>query len=152
MTDHGELEVRVHGALRALPPPRAPETLLPRVMEAVRRRAVQPWYERAWLTWPLGWRAASGLALALVILGLAWWLPSLGAAAVHELSRLAGDWPAQISRTVAQIAAAAGAAELVLRAILVPTLGGLVALLALASMACAAAGAALGRVTTERMS
>jgi hypothetical protein len=69
--DPAELERVVHGELRRLARPRAPHTLTPRVMAAVRRRS-GPWYTRAWHAWPLGWRVATstaGLAvLALVVL------------------------------------------------------------------------------------
>lgn len=48
-------------ALRALPPPRAPRTLAPRVMAAVRARAAGR-ADRTWFTWPAWAQVASLLA------------------------------------------------------------------------------------------
>ena len=42
------------GAAASFRLPRAPHTLLPRVLAAVQAWAQRPWYERAWFTWPLG--------------------------------------------------------------------------------------------------
>ncbi|MDE2038976.1 MAG: hypothetical protein KGO96_00010 [Elusimicrobia bacterium] len=47
--------------LRALPGHRAPATLLPGVLAAVRRPA--PWWSRPWWSWPIAARAAYGLAV-----------------------------------------------------------------------------------------
>ena len=69
-----ELERLTDRQLRALPLPRAPHTLLPRVMEAVRALAGKPWYARTWFTWPLaGQMLSAGIVLSIVI-GL--WLVS----------------------------------------------------------------------------
>jgi len=65
-TDDG-LEREIHRELAALDPPRAPATLLPRVLAAVDR----PWYGRAWLTWPMAAQVASVLATMALIGGLA---------------------------------------------------------------------------------
>ena len=54
-----DLERLAHHELHRLPAPRAPRTLLPRVMAAVEAWANRPWYTRAWFTWPLGWQVAS---------------------------------------------------------------------------------------------
>ena len=60
-----ELEQRTDRRLRALPLPRAPHTLVPRVMEAVRILAGRPWYARTWFTWPLGGQMLSaGIVLS----------------------------------------------------------------------------------------
>lgn len=64
---------RVGRALAQLPMPKAPPTLLPRVMAAVQAWALKPWYQRAWFTWPLGWQLAAVASLA-VAAGAAWWL------------------------------------------------------------------------------
>jgi len=60
-------EAVVHRALNRLPLPRAPRTLLPRVLAAARALAERPWYTRAWLTWPIAWQAASVAALVLLV-------------------------------------------------------------------------------------
>ena len=66
-----DLERIVGRALGDLPMPRAPRTLLPRVLAAAARRAPRPWYTRAWLTWPRGWQVASVSGLAIVAAGVA---------------------------------------------------------------------------------
>jgi hypothetical protein len=55
--------------VRRLPLPRAPHTLLPRVMTAVQQWAQRPWYAREWFTWPLGWQIASVAALLALLVG-----------------------------------------------------------------------------------
>src|SRR5689334_21333208 len=70
-----QLERQVHGELRRLPLPLAPDTLLPRVLAAVDAWARKPWYTRAWFTWPIGWQIASILLVALGAVGL-WLVPS----------------------------------------------------------------------------
>ena len=47
-----DFEHRLTRELQMLPTPRAPGTLLPRVMAAVQAWALRPWYQRAWFTWP----------------------------------------------------------------------------------------------------
>ena len=64
-----DLERLTHRELHRLPAPRAPRTLLPRVMAAVEAWANRPWYTRAWFTWPLGWQVASAAALVLLVTG-----------------------------------------------------------------------------------
>ena len=65
-----ELESRIDRELRRLSAPRAPRTLLPRVMAAI-AMAQRPWYARGWRTWPLGWQLASATA-GLVGLAAMW--------------------------------------------------------------------------------
>jgi hypothetical protein len=60
-----DLERFVHGELAALMRPRAPRSLLPRVMAAAR-----PWYAREWMTWPRHWQAASVVAFVSLVAGL----------------------------------------------------------------------------------
>ncbi len=62
--------------LQRLPAPRAPRTLLPRVMAAVELRASTPWYSRAWVTWPRALQVASASAAALVVALMVWGLPA----------------------------------------------------------------------------
>jgi len=65
-----QLEREIHRELSALEPPRAPATLLPRVMAAVAR----PWYTRAWLSWPMPAQILSAAALVALTVGLSWLL------------------------------------------------------------------------------
>jgi hypothetical protein len=67
-------------ALRALPVPRAPRTLLPKLLAATSEQVARPWYSRAWLTWPPAWQAASLMLVVLMIAGAAIGRLYLGAA------------------------------------------------------------------------
>jgi hypothetical protein len=67
MQSFAELEQRVDRALAELPPLAAPDTLLPRVLAAVQSWAERPWYQRAWLTWPMGMQVASVAMLMLLV-------------------------------------------------------------------------------------
>jgi len=63
-----ELQGRIDRELKSLPALRAPDTLLPRVLAAVRHWADRPWYARAWFTWPMWWRVASAAALNVAVI------------------------------------------------------------------------------------
>jgi hypothetical protein len=61
-----DLEQLVGRALRELPPRRAPLTLEARVLQALERQAVRPWWQRGFGRWPWGMRIAFGsICLAL---------------------------------------------------------------------------------------
>jgi len=75
--------------LKQLPAPRAPRTLLPRVLQAVHEWAERPWYARAWLTWPVRWQASSVLALVLLVGAVVWIWPHAQAAASTAAPQLA---------------------------------------------------------------
>jgi hypothetical protein len=62
-----DLERIVHDELKRLPAPRAPRTLLPRVLAATLHRRPSPWYARPWLTWPLASQAASVAAVGVLV-------------------------------------------------------------------------------------
>jgi hypothetical protein len=64
-----DLDRRLDRELNELPRPRAPLTLLPRVLAATAMRAPAP--ATGWLTWPRSWQAASIAALAALVAG-AW--------------------------------------------------------------------------------
>lgn len=49
-----KLEALIHRELRQLPERPAPATLVHRVMLAVHARAKRSWWERSWVSWPLG--------------------------------------------------------------------------------------------------
>lgn len=122
-----ELERRVHEELRRLPAPLAPRTLLPRVLAAVDAWARRPWYERAWFTWPLGWRVASVAMLAVAVYAT-WNLPPLPGSVV----------------------ATTNAGGVLWRTLIEPLLGYVVGLVLLMGVACAIFGAALNYLFLER--
>src|SRR6185369_7484696 len=66
-----DLERLVDRELKRLPQPRAPHTLMARVLEAVARMPARPWYARPWLQWPLPLRLASALLVLAVVAGTA---------------------------------------------------------------------------------
>ncbi len=81
--DFDELE----RALQELPAPRAPRTLLARVLAAtVDAPAAQP---TGWLTWPFAWQAASIAAVVLTVAGL-WAFASTPPQQVAEAASTAG--------------------------------------------------------------
>jgi hypothetical protein len=122
-----ELEGLVDRELRRLPAPRAPQTLLPRVLAAVDAWANRPWYTRAWFAWPIGWRLASLVPLA-VLLYLGWRLPP----------------------PPAEVAAAAGAGRVVWDLVVAPVLPYLIVVVVLMALACVVFGLALNYVLLER--
>ncbi|MCX6909481.1 MAG: hypothetical protein NTY01_15765 [Verrucomicrobia bacterium] len=88
MNPEQDLEKLMERELRSLPPPRAPETLAPRVMAAITARATLPWHQRTWFEWPLGWQVASAaltVAFLAMLMMLAPWRALAGAKAVVQL-------------------------------------------------------------------
>lgn len=66
------LERQVHEVLRSLPPRRAPEQLVARVLEQLEQRAAMPWWRRQVTQWPALPRLSFALlAAALMLLSLA---------------------------------------------------------------------------------
>ena len=66
-----DLQDVIDRELRDLPAPRAPQTLLPRVLAATVGRKPAPWYARPWLEWPRVWQVASATVLVATGVGLA---------------------------------------------------------------------------------
>jgi len=125
--DPVDLERLLDGELKQLPHPRAPRTLLPRVMAAA-SHAARPAAASGWSTWPQSRQFAALAMLAALAAGFAWLV-------------LAPPAP------VAETAQSAGKALAIMRAlwdvVLLPA-AGYVFILGLAlALACAAAWAAL---------
>lgn len=140
-----DLEAIVDRKLKQLPAPRAPHTLLPRVLHAVREWAERPWYARAWLTWPVGWQIASVLTLVLLMGSVLWIWPYAQAAASGAASRLAartGDLPHIAQR----VEAATHAGRVLWRALVQPVATLVVVVLMLMCVVCVAFGTMLNRV------
>lgn len=68
-TPESDLEQRLDLEFRRLPPLRAPEDLLPRVMTAVARHARRPWWMKPAAQWPVPARLAF-LAFSTGLVGL----------------------------------------------------------------------------------
>lgn len=87
--DPVDLDERLDRELRALPQPRAPRTLLPRVLEATVHHASRQ-AASGWFTWPLAWRIASIAVLAACGLGMSMLL-SAPPPAVNSAAETAGE-------------------------------------------------------------
>ena len=131
--------------------PRAPHTLLPRVLAAVQRWSRRPWYARAWLTWPLGRQVVSMLALLVLVVGSAVLLPSAWAAAGGAASPVAARVMSDVSGILQRVELTIHAVRVLWRALGEPLVAYAFALAALMCLACAAFGTALNRVVVERV-
>ncbi len=89
--------------LKRLAPPRAPRTLLPRVMAASARPAMRPWYTCRWLTWPAGWQMLSTAALGTLIAAALLFIPRINDLVTNALSRFAWRMPASVATFVANV-------------------------------------------------
>jgi hypothetical protein len=89
-----QLEARIHRELKGLGELRAPETIVPRIMRAVGKRGVLPWYRRSWQTWPVALRAASLTLLLGMFCGLCFaaWALSNGVAGTAFTRNVTGDF------------------------------------------------------------
>jgi hypothetical protein len=131
-------------ALRSLPAPRAPRTLLPRVMAAVDVQQAQPESVRGrpWFTWAPEWQALS-LTAVIVLVGMAALLVPYADVAwgfgFGMLERVRPDAASGVHDAVAF----ATATRMLWQALFQPVLGYVVIWILLMSLACAAFGAAL---------
>ena len=141
-----DLERIIDGELRRLPGPQAPSTFLPRLMAAVREAAPRPWYQRAWLGWPLRWQLMSGALFVAVVAGLALVVPSVHAALSSFMAPLSGAPAAR----AAEIGRAAGPmlrlGRVLWGTLLQPALVYVLALVTVMGVASALVATALGRV------
>jgi len=134
---------RVHRALKALPAPTAPRTLLPRVMAEValrqqrRQRGIAPWFD-----WPIEWRSMS--AAAVVLLVAAGWLvgPGLEALAGAAFANATGAIEERIVTAAPGSAAAAHLVSVAWEMVLQPAISFVLMWMVVMCAACAAIGAA----------
>lgn len=128
-------------ALRAMPAPRAPRTLAPRVMAAVHARLAHP-PARTWFEWPRVWQVASLSAtvglLAAVFIG---W-PSVVALLQPAIDDVAGRAQAVVHASKVGLAFAG----VVFRAVWHPVVMPFVLFVTVMTIVCATLGAMLGRV------
>lgn len=128
-------------ALQSLPTPRAPATLLPRIMAAVEAQA-EPARGRPWFTWAPEWQIVSLAALILVVATGAILVPHADVAFRFGLGLL-GDVTPRGANGVQDAVAFASATRMLWQALFQPVLGYVVIWILLMSLACAAFGAAL---------
>jgi hypothetical protein len=150
MQSFAELERRVDRALADLPPLGAPDRLLPRVLASVRAWAERPWYQRAWLTWPVGLQAASLAMLILIVIGGAFAFP-IAQEQVARAVAVAGQRIAMVLPNVGTpFGVTANALALVWRAIVQPLVPIALGLAVMAGVASALLVTALNHVFPER--
>jgi hypothetical protein len=140
--DFDALAALVGGELRRLPLPRAPRSLLPRVMAAAQVAQPAP---RTWFTWAPIWQALSLAALALLIAGIAFVWPQVHGA-VQSVQGAMTSAVGPVATRVSGARAAFGVVASVWRSLLPPAVGYLFLLVVLLCAVCAAFAAALGRV------
>ena len=141
-----DLETLVDRELRRLPAPRAPHTLLPRVLAAVQQWSQRPWYARAWFTWPAAAQIASAAALILLLVASALLITNAQIAVGQTSARLLTGVAPLAQRAEATI----NAARVVWRALIEPLLVYAFGLVVLMCLACAAFGTALNHVAFRR--
>lgn len=147
---HVELKHFVDTELRQLPTPRAPHTLLPRVLAAVQEWRTRPWYAREWFTWPLGWQVVSAAALILLVAGGAMLLPAASGAAGAAASTLTAGVMHDVGGIAHRAEVAAKVAQVLWRALLEPLVPYAFVLVMLMSLACGAFAVALNHVAFGR--
>jgi len=147
-----DLETLADRTLRALPLPRAPYTLLPRVLLAVQQWSLRPWYARAWLTWPLAWQVSSIVVLILVVAAGAALLPNAQAAVTTSSSRLVPGLIGNAARIAKGIEVTTNVVVSLWRVLFEPFIGYVFALVVMMCLACAAFGAALNHAAFGRTS
>jgi hypothetical protein len=138
--------------LRSLQPPRAPETLLPRVMAAVRAWAGKPWYERAWFTWPVQGQIAAVAVLVLIVAGLVTVWPSVEARIGTTVAPLRSAITEDVTETTEQAAVVSTVVRLVGRSFLTTVVPYASAVVLLMCLACGLFAMALNYVTSGRTS
>lgn len=141
-----DLQEIVDRELKRLPTPRAPRTLLSRVLAATVERPAVPWYRRAWVTWPRAWQAVSVAMVAAIAAG-AWflfptiqqWLPASPWRSVTAMP----DRAVALGRTASETATVV---RLFWRVLLAPIAVYLFALAVSFTLACAVIWTALERL------
>jgi hypothetical protein len=146
-----DLQQLMDRELRHLPAPRAPETLLPRVLAVTVHRRPAPWYARAFVTWPRGWQVASVAVLVAIGLGLSMFAPVVQHATLSVASRVSGSAPGRIAALAGAVGQAATLSRVLWQVLLEPAAYVLLVLAVSLSLACAAIWSALERVAWERV-
>jgi hypothetical protein len=146
--DPADLERLIDRELRSLPAPRAPRTLLPRVMAAATAAAERPWYSRAWLQWPVGWQLASAMALIALMAAGSVVLPQIRDA-VEAISFVA-NVRSDVASSAREVETATSAVRVLWRTLLAPVVPWAFALVTLMCAACAVFGTALNHLVFGR--
>ena len=127
-----DLERLIDGELKALPAPRAPRTLLPRVLAATAARRPVPWYARPWVAWPRAWQVASASAAVLLLAGGAFYLAPLVS------GWTTGGEPGRLASLLDTLSSASALVRVSWRLIIEPVAFTLVVAAVILSLGCAA--------------
>lgn len=151
-----DLEGVVDRALKQLPRPSAPRTLMPRVMAAIETRTVRTSSARSafakacvggpWLSWPLAWQVASVTVLVVLGVGIAGLWPGAQAVVQQSVSPVFTDVTTVVVDAARKASAVATVTRVVWNAFVQPLVGYVLVLVLVMCAACATFGAALGRV------
>lgn len=148
-----DLETVAHRALRALPQPRAPHTLLPRVLRAATAWSLRPWYARAWFTWPREGQVTALAALcAVAAVGLLLLAATVQAAIARILAVSGGRLMHAAAAAAEDLAVAVDAGQVVWGTLIQPLAPYAAAIVIVMCVACAVFGLALNQVALGRMS
>jgi hypothetical protein len=145
-----ELEALVDRELRQLPLPRAPRTLLPRVMAAVQQWTQRPWYQRAWFTWPWLGQAAALTALTALLAAAFLVLPGTVAGIADAIAPHTARIATHTAVLTRSIGIVTTAGQVFWRTLLEPIVPYAFAVAALMFVACLAFGTALNHLVLER--
>ena len=145
MTPPVDLETRVGAHLRRLPSPRAPQTLLPRVLAAVQAWSMRPWYSREWFTWPLGWQVGSIALLMAMLAGSAMAIPVVQAVVSAATARITSGAMTNVPQIVRGVELASDVVLVLWRAMVQPFLTYALVLVGLMCLMAAMCAIALGR-------
>jgi hypothetical protein len=148
----GDLEDIVDRALKELPAPRAPRTLVPRVMAAIDTERLRTSRARPWLSWPAAWQVASIAALVLLAVGTARIWPAVSPLVQQSMPPVFADAATLVSDAAGKVAALANVTRIFWHAFVEPLVGYLLVLVLVMCAACATFGAALGRVALGEVS
>ena len=148
--DPEQFEEILGARLRQLPMPRAPRTLLPRVMAAAQQWARRPWYARAWFTWPLGWQVASIAVFCVIGACAVMAVPTVESAAARIASAYIASTGGDVVGAGGRLEATMNAVVILWRAIVKPIAPYVFAFAALMGGACAVFAAALSHVAFGR--
>ena len=132
-------------ALKGLPAPRAPRTMLPRIMAAVEARAARP-VPRPWVDWPLGWQLASAALVIIfaIVVGRLW--PGAESAIGRSVAPVIDSVTSAVGELTDRTSVVVTLARVVWRAVLQPLSGYALLLVLVMGADCATFGAALNRV------
>ena len=120
-------------ALKGLPAPRAPRTMLPRIMATVE-------------DWPLGWQLASAALVIVFAIGVGRLWPGAESAIGRSVAPVIDSVTSAVGELTDRTSVVVTLARVVWRAVLQPLSGYALLLVLVMGAACATFGAALNRV------